>query len=145
MHKHFKSVCSSHIPESMGIFSYWLTSCSPKGRSSLFSGMLKLMNRIMLHRFVTDCTLLHCNFLDLSTPGCCPGVAGCCFADELLYSVHTEQLPSVRLCAGSSLSSSHMPSICEWEVQADVQEALRCRSIRNPACIGLHVLSRKNK
>lgn len=120
----------------------------PKGRSGLFSGILKLMNIIMLHRFLTDCTLLHCNFLekrDLSTPGCHPGVAGSCFADELLYSVHTEQLPSVYLCVGSSLFSSHMPSICEWEARAHVQEVLCCRKGGNlqPDC--LYYFMKKNK
>lgn len=56
----------------------------------------------ILHRLHS----LHCNFLekhDLSTPGCCPGVSGCCFADKLLCSVHTEQLPSVYLCAERAL------------------------------------------
>ena len=137
---------SSHNSE-LATVSYQLTACRPKGRSCLFSGILRLMNRIMLHRFLTDCTLLHCNFLekrDLSTPGCCPGVAGCCFADELLYGVHTEQLPSVYLCVGSPLFSSHMPSICEWEARAPVQEALCWRRRRNPT-FKLRVLSHKNE
>lgn len=141
---HLKIVC---VPTELVTVMYELTRCPPKGRSSLFSGMLNLMNRIMRHRFLTDCTLLHCNFLekhDLSTLGCCPGVAGCCFADELLYSVHTEQLPSVYLCVGSSLFSSYMPSICEWEVRAHFQEALCCRRRINPT-FRLHVLSHKNE
>lgn len=66
-----------------------------------------------------------CNIVekhDLSTPGCCPGVADCCFADELLSCVQTEQLPSVYLCVGSSRLSSPMPSNCEWEFQAHIHK-----------------------
>lgn len=110
--------------------------CTPKERSSLFSGMLSLMNRITLHRFLTDCTLLHCNFPekhDLSTPGCCPGVVGCCFADELLYSVHTEQLPPVYLCDGSSLLSS-LPC------RASVNERLRLTSRKRSVGTGEETL-----
>lgn len=90
---------------------------------------------------------LHCNFVekhDLSTPGCSPGVAGCCFADKLLCSVHTEQLPSVYLCAEGAVLSSHSPSSCEWEVRAHIQDWLCCR-VRKCPIFRVHVLSYKNE
>lgn len=86
---------------------------------------------------------LHCNFVekhDLSTPGCCPGVAGCCFADKLLCSVHTEQLPSVYLCAGRAPLSSHSPSSCEWAARAHIQDRLCCRARGSPT-FRVHALS----
>lgn len=94
----------------------------------------------------SDCTPLHRNFLakhDLSTPGCCPVVAGCCFAERLLCSVHTEQLPSAYLCGERGFLSYHLQNSFEWEGQTQMQKALFSGILKKNPNFLLHKFSKK--
>lgn len=98
----------------------------PRANAVLFSVTLSLMSRIMLCRFLPDCTLLLYNLLktdDLSSLGWCPGVAGCCCRWITLQCSRWVVAPP----APGAASGSRMNLICEWELWSRAQEELGCR------------------